>query len=181
MLYMTFLWLIYFIPGGFNLLIRSTYFNPLYPPCLWKPPIYCLCLWTLIILGSTYKWDTYLSVWLISLSIITSIHPHCHKLKIFIFYGLLIFHCVCMCIYLHLYLYLKNLHMHLHLCHWQQLQYLHKLHNLYQHLHLHNLHFLNLHIPLYLISSSEHVCYIGISDSFNLKLKFNVNSPLLWP
>ena len=108
MLYMTFLWLIYFIPGGFNLLIRSTYFNPLYPPCLWKPPIYCLCLWTLIILGSTYKWDTYLSVWLISLSIITSIHPHCHKLKIFIFYGLIIFHCVCMCIYLHLYLYLLD-------------------------------------------------------------------------
>ena len=108
MLYMTFLWLIYFIPGGFNLLIRSTYFNPLYPPCLWKPLIYCLCLWTLIILGSTYKWDTYLSVWLISLSIITSIHPHCHKLKIFIFYGLIIFHCVCMCIYLHLYLYLLD-------------------------------------------------------------------------
>ena len=108
MLYMTFLWLIYFIPGGFNLLICSTYFNPLYPPCLWKPPIYCLCLWTLIILGSTYKWDTYLSVWLISLSIITSIHPHCHKLKIFIFYGLIIFHCVCMCIYLHLYLYLLD-------------------------------------------------------------------------
>ena len=104
MLYMTLLWLIYFITGAFNLLIPFTYFNPFYPPHLWKPPIYCLCLWTLIFLGSTYKWETCLSVWLISLSIITSIHPHCHKWKTFIFYGWTIFYCVCMCIYIYIYI-----------------------------------------------------------------------------
>ena len=108
MLYITSLWLIYFITG--SLYLFHIFCPPHFSP-LWQPPFCSLYLWVCFnfvlfcFLDSTYTRDPMefsFSVWLISLNIIPSksIHVAAND-KISFFYDRAIFHCVC--VYIHIY------------------------------------------------------------------------------
>ena len=106
MLYITFMWLIYFITGSLYLLISLTYFShPPHPPPLWQPPVSSLYLWVYSVLLhlfiscvfqiphiSEIIWYFSFSVWLISFSIIPtrSIHVVANGKILFFFLWLII-------------------------------------------------------------------------------------------
>ena len=120
LLYITSLWLIYFVTGSFYLLIPFTYFTtfPLTPQT--TTSLFCFCvsvsvLFHLIIyfvfLDSTYKWDhvVFVFLWFISLSKIPSRSNHVvrnGKISLF-FNGWLIFH------YIYVYIPTSSLFIHL--------------------------------------------------------------------
>ena len=105
MLYITSLWLIYFITESRYFLIPFTLFT-IPPPAtsLWQPSVCSLYLWVcfcFVFLDSMSQIIRYLSLsfWLFSLSIIPSRSIHgATNGKISLLYGWVILHCVCVCI-----------------------------------------------------------------------------------